>query len=56
MKTIEQFFIHWKTSLAGILAAAANSYANGVSGKQVAISLGIAFLGLFSSDSGAPKA
>jgi hypothetical protein len=50
MKTIENWFVHWKTSLAGIIAAAANMYAGGHSIGSVAVSAGIAFLGLFASD------
>lgn len=50
MKTIENFFVHWKTSLFGILAAAANAAANGTSPKQILVSVTLALIGLFASD------
>lgn len=48
--TFELFFVHYKTSLAGIAAAALNSYANGTSPKQIAVSAALALIGLFASD------
>lgn len=50
MRTIESFFIHWKTSLFGIAAGAFNSLAHGTAPKQVALSVALALLGLFSHD------
>ena len=51
MNTLKSFFVHYKTSLAGIVASAANLYANGHSLQSVLVSIGIALLGLFSADS-----
>jgi hypothetical protein len=50
MNTVKSWFIHWKTSLAGIVAASANLYAQGHSISNVLISAGLAVLGLMSSD------
>lgn len=50
MNTVVGFITHWKTSLLGILAAAANTYAGGTSLKNVLLSAAIALLGLFTSD------
>lgn len=52
MTTITNWFIHWKTSLAGIVAASANLYAGGHSITSVIVSAGIAVLGLFAQDAG----
>lgn len=50
MNTIKAWFVHWKTSLAGIVAAGATLYSQGHSIGSVAVSVGIAVLGLFSTD------
>jgi hypothetical protein len=47
---IEAWIKNYKTSLCGIGIAIMNGVANGTSPKQLAISAGIALLGLFSSD------
>lgn len=41
---------NWKTTLAGIGAAALNMFANGANWKNVLVSLGLAALGLVSKD------
>ena len=51
MNSLKSFFVHYKTSLAGILSSAANLYANGHSLQNVLVSAGIALLGLFAADS-----
>ncbi len=50
MNTIKSWFVHYKTSLAGIAGAALNQYASGTSVKSVLFSLALAAIGLFSSD------
>jgi len=42
---------NWKTTLAGFGAGALNLFANGVGWKQIAVTVGLAFLGLFAKDS-----
>jgi hypothetical protein len=41
----------WKTTLAGLGAAALNLFANGANWKQVLLSIGITALGAFAKDS-----
>ena len=41
---------HWRTTLAGLALAALNLYANGVTGKQFAISMGLLILGILAAD------
>jgi hypothetical protein len=41
---------HLKTTLAGLAGGALNLYANGVTGKQVAFSLALSFLGKLAAD------
>jgi hypothetical protein len=50
MNTFKSFFVHWKTSLCGIVVGAINLYASGATLAHVAVSVGIAVLGLLSSD------
>jgi len=47
MKTLQQ---DWKTTAAGLVAAALNLYANGTSGKQLAVSLALTLLGKLAAD------
>jgi hypothetical protein len=41
---------NWQTTLAGIGLAALNLYANGMTGKQIAVSIGLAGLGTLAGD------
>lgn len=55
MNTLKSFLVHWKTSLFGIIAAAASAAANGTSWKQIAVSAALALIGLFASDAPVEK-
>jgi hypothetical protein len=50
MTWIEDFFIHWKTTLFGLAAAALIQLQQGTSYKTVALSFAIALLGAFAKD------
>lgn len=41
---------NWKTTLAGLAAAALNLFANGGSPKQIGLSLAVSVLGALASD------
>ncbi len=41
---------NWKTTIMGILVGVANLGANGMTWKQIAISVGVAALGAFAKD------
>lgn len=49
-KAVKAAATDWKTTLAGVALAALNLYANGVSGKQVAVSSAALLLGSLAGD------
>jgi hypothetical protein len=53
-KAVKTAASNWQTTLAGIGLAVLNLYANGATGKQIAVSIGLAGLGTLAGD-GKPK-